>query len=103
MAEQGIQKARELLANGLDMDTIVQQLTSSGMTEEMALELLQSIKKEKRAKNRSLGSILLLVGSALCFASMLFTFFVGPNPWMLYGLTMLGVTIAFIGLVYILG
>ncbi len=103
MEEQGIQKARELLAEGLDVDGVVQQLTSSGITAEMALELVQSIKKEKRAKNRSLGSVLLLVGSAMCFASMLFTFFVGPNPWMLYGLTMLGVTVAFIGLVYILG
>jgi hypothetical protein len=61
------------------------------------------VKKEKRAKDRNTGMILLGIGSALCLMSMLYTFIYGHNYFMLYGLTMIGVSVAFAGLVYIMG
>ena len=96
-------KTRELKAEGLNWDRVRQRLMESGVQEESAAESIATVKKEIRLKNRSIGMILIMIGSALCFFSMVYTYFFGHNYFMLYGLTMLGVTVAFAGLVYVMG
>lgn len=103
MHQNWTDNAREWLANGMDFDTMHQKLTEAGMAAQDAEAICQLVKKEKRARNRNTGMILLGIGSALCLLSMVYTFVYGHNYFMLYGLTMIGVSVAFAGLVYIMG
>lgn len=96
-------QVREMRAGGMEWDSISEQLKQQGIAEEQATEAITAVKQEIRAKNRNTGMILLGIGSALCFFSMLYTFMVGHNYFMLYGLTLIGITVAFIGLVYVMG
>lgn len=98
-----INQVRDWKSEGLDWDRISMRLQEQGLSESEADEALQVVKKEIRVKNKNLGMILLGIGSFLCFFSMVYTFFFGHNYFMLYGLTMIGVSIAFAGLVYIMG
>ncbi len=103
MHQNWTDNAREWLANGMDLETMNQKLIEAGMAAEDAEAICQLVKKEKRARNRNTGMILLGIGSALCLLSMVYTFVYGHNYFMLYGLTMIGVSVAFAGLVYIMG
>lgn len=96
-------EARASLADGAGWDQIREQLISDGLETAGAEEIVGVLKEERTIRNRNRGMALLLIGAALCFGSMLFTFLVGHNYFVLYGLTMIGVTVAFAGLVYIMG
>lgn len=96
-------KVREFRAEGLDWERIEERLKNLGVPAEQRAESMMTVKKEIRAKFRNRGMALIALGSVLCFLSMLFTFMFGHNYFVLYGLTLLGVTIAFAGLVYVMG
>lgn len=102
-AELHVNRVRELRAEGHDWEQITDRMRESGIPEDEAVAAIGFVKKERRAKNRNLGMILLALGSACCFFSLMFTFMFGHNYFILYGITMLGVTIAFAGLVYVMG
>jgi hypothetical protein len=95
--------ARELKAEGLGWDAILDRLKQKGIEASEAENALEALKKEFRTKNRNIGMTLLLLGSFICAFSMGYTYFFGHSVFMLYGLTMLGVGIAFVGLVYVMG
>lgn len=96
-------KAREMLADGSNWEQIQEGLSKAGCTEADAGEIIRILKAERTVRNRNRGLALLMIGAGLCFGSMLFTFLVGHNVFVLYGLTMIGVTLSFGGLVYIMG
>lgn len=97
------QIARQLLSEGHEWDGIREKLIQSGLTEEKADELVGMLKAEKIARNRNRGLTLLMIGALLCFFSMIYTFAFGHSYTMLYGLTMIGVSLCFAGLVCIMG
>jgi hypothetical protein len=90
-------------ADGMDWERITQKLLETGVSSEAAEQVVQVVKKERRLKNKNIGMMMLALGSALCFFSMTYTYFYGHSYFMLYGLTMIGVGIAFVGLVYVMG
>lgn len=101
--DQHIEKAKEWKSSGMDWERISLRLQEEGLSPSEADEAMNWVKKEQRTKNKNIGMVLLGLGSAICFFSMVYTFFFGHNYFMLYGLTMIGVSIAFAGLVYIMG
>lgn len=98
-----LNKVKEWHAAGYDKDQILEQLQSGGLPFEEAEQLYAAVKKEIQMKSRSIGMILIMIGAALCFFSMVYTFFFGHSYFMLYGITLVGVTVAFAGLVYVMG
>ncbi|MCC7298951.1 MAG: hypothetical protein IT244_11515 [Bacteroidia bacterium] len=101
--EDGTIKVKQWKSEGMGWETIETLLEEHGYSPRQAEDAIQLVKKEIRAKHRSLGMLLLGIGSILCLFSMMFSLLVGPNTFVLYGLTMIGVTIAFAGLVYVMG
>lgn len=92
-----------LREEGVSWDEIPGRLTAEGAFLPEAEHTIRELKTAINAKKRSRGMALLAIGTAICFFSMLFTFLFGHSYVMLYGLTMVGVTIAFTGLVYVMG
>lgn len=103
MLETAIHKVRELASDGLAWDSIAARLVEIGFAEPEANAAIDYVKKEKRSRNKNIGIVLILIGAALCFFSMVYTYFFGHSYLMLYGLTVLGVSMSFAGLVYIMG
>ncbi len=103
MSSDLTEKVRLFLSNGMDWEEIENKLITDGIGENPAREAVTLVRKERQAKFRSRGMMLLLLGSAICLFSMVFTFIFGHDYFMLYGLTIIGVSIAFAGLVYVMG
>lgn len=94
---------QEMRSQGLSWTAIREKLIEEGSDELLVTPAVELQRREQQARNRNIGMILLGIGSALCFASMVYTFLFGHSYFMLYGLTMIGVCVAFAGLVYIMG
>jgi len=97
------QIARQLMSEGHEWDGIKEKLQQTGLSEDKASEIVNLLKSEKITRNRNRGLTLLLVGAAICLFSMIYTFAFGHSYTMLYGLTMVGVSLCFAGLVCIMG
>jgi hypothetical protein len=97
------QIARQLVSEGHEWDGIREKLQQTGLSEEKASEIVNLLKSEKITRNRNRGLTLLMIGAAICLFSMIYTFAFGHSYTMLYGLTMVGVSLCFAGLVCIMG
>ncbi len=82
-------------------------LNEAAPESEEATVFLGEIKKSHYARLRKLGMGFLLFGGFLCFGSCVITLLVGHGGpamyYTLYGLTIAGASIAFMGAAYILG
>ncbi len=96
-------KARHLMSEGLDWELIQMRLTEMGADPDLAAEATKLVRKEIHAASRSKGMVLIGIGSAICAFSMFYTLLFGHNYFILYGLTIVGVTLAFAGLVFVMG
>jgi hypothetical protein len=103
MLEETILQAGKYLSQGMDKESAIQALVSSGIDAETATQALEIILKNKRQKKRNTGMILIGIGTTLCVISLFYTLFFGHNNFMLFGLTILGVLIAFMGLIFLMG
>lgn len=103
MQQEFFDKISLLIGEGLSSEAIVNQLKSDGIAPEDTLSVIEKLKAIRREAKRSTGMLLIGIGTAICAFSMGYTFFFGPSDFMLYGLTLLGVLVAFTGLVFIMG
>jgi hypothetical protein len=84
------------------MTDINEKLRQVGVSDSEIEALFKEAKQQKRLKNKNIGMFLILLVLALCLGSMLSSYFLGPSPMVLYGLTTIGVVLAFVGLVYVM-
>lgn len=92
-----------LLNNGQPRHEIETDLLNKGHEESFVKELVMESHKLHLAINRSKGLTLILIGAVLCFAGFLLTitspFSQSAVPYVLYGLTSVGILIAFAGFI----
>ena len=90
-----------MLAEGKDRAHIETQLLEKGHDEKFVKELVKEAQKLHYAIRRSQGLTLILVGAVICFVSFLLTitssFTHSSFPWVLYGLTSVGILVVFAG------
>ena len=90
-----------LLDNDKTREDIQAELLQMGHEEKFVKELVQETIKLRNAKRRTTGLQLVVAGAVICFASFLCTITTtsinGHFPYVLYGLTGLGVIVAFAG------
>ena len=99
--------AREYVMNMLNDSRsraeIEATLLQKGHDEKFVKELIAETVKLRDAKRRSQGLVLILTGAVICFSSFLLTitssFTHTSFPMVLYGLTSLGILVAFTGLI----
>lgn len=96
-------KANNWFAQGLDNKQIEAELAKEGIDERHIPEMLQEIKKLRNARRTTRGLWLILAGAATCLGSCIITLSSSySNMHMaLYGLTSIGILLAFAGLAYI--
>jgi len=88
-------------SSNLSEEVIISNLKQNGLEENQISELLTLYKKKKNDAKQRLGFILAAVGSFIGFLSCVFSMLdLSPNmrDFMLYGLTTIGIIIAFVGL-----
>ena len=90
-----------LLEDGRTREEIETTVLANEQDEEYVKEIVAEAIKLYLIKRRSQGFLLILVGAVICFSSFLLTitssFSHGSFPWVLYGLTSLGIIVAFAG------
>jgi hypothetical protein len=96
-------KIIELRSNGFGWDEVSEQLIVDGVPQHEAKEMVKTIRSAQHKKSHDKGMKLVFIGAAICLASMVFTFLTGHSFSILYAGTSVGVGIAFMGLVYIMG
>ncbi|MBL7810652.1 MAG: hypothetical protein JNL57_00395 [Bacteroidetes bacterium] len=101
--EQLIQKIQELRSKGYLWNEISEQLINEGTESDVAEQTVNQVRLAIRKRNTNRGMTLLFIGAFICLAAMMYTFLVGHNVPVLYGGTLVGISIAFAGLVYIMG
>ena len=94
-----------LLEEGKGREEIETLLQQKGHDERFVKELVKEVIKLRQSKRISQGLGYILLGAVVCFGSFLITitgsFSQGAFPWVLYGLTSVGILIAFAGLMRI--
>ena len=91
----------ELLNRGRKREQIVNELLSSGHEAYYVKQLVEETYKMRLGKMRQQGLVLILVGAIICLLSCILTMTTSQGtssmPFVLYGLTSLGVIIVFAG------
>jgi len=90
-----------LLEEGRGREEIEALMLQKGHDERFVKELVKETIKLRQSKRISQGLGYILVGALVCFTSFLLTitgtFSQGSFPWVLYGLTSVGILIVFAG------
>ena len=90
-----------LLDNGQGREAIETELLEKGHDEKFVKEMVREMIKLRNAKRSAQGLTYILGGAVICFSSFLLTitgsFSGGSFPYVLYGLTSVGIVIAFVG------
>lgn len=96
----------QLYENGHTSDEILARLMKRGTDLEIAEAVMTKVKTMRTAKKRSKGLLFLIVGGSTLIMAFFVTFILyqldmstGPA---LYGLTSLGISLLFIGMIYYL-
>ncbi len=104
MAEQTEELSKyviSLLNDGQGRETIEHDLMAKGHDEKFVKNLVRESQKLRYAIRRTQGLSLILAGAVICFASFLITitssFSHGSFPYVLYGLTSVGIIVVFTG------
>lgn len=98
-------RVNAMLTEGRDMVYIESRLQKEGLDESVISEVFKEVKRIKNAKRTQTGNMLLVIGAILMilgFATCIFQHYnEGSMSFALYGLTMVGLSILFAGLVMI--
>ena len=90
-----------LLSTGHGRDEIISQLSEKGHDKDLIHDAISEVIKQRNAVSRAQGLNLVLSGAVICFLSFLLTitssFSHSSFPYVLYGLTSVGIGIAFAG------
>jgi hypothetical protein len=101
------QRAYDIYRKERRFEAVEEFLESAGLTPETASSVLGELKRTHYARQRRLGMGFLTTGAILCMTSMGITMAVGHEGtyviYTLYGMTITGALIAFLGLGYFLG
>ncbi len=95
---------REWILAGITPQAIETELQLKGFDENSIQEHLQEFKKQRNAQRQFRGFVLMAIGSFLGFLSCVLTLteaFPQYYGIILYGLTFIGVSIAFVGVYYV--
>ena len=99
------QAAKEWLDNRLSDEDIKAELMKRGVDERGLTELMKEIKQLRNSRKTSAGLMLILVGAVFCLLSCILTLtgtYSDSNfQLILYGITTLGILVAFGGLMKI--
>jgi hypothetical protein len=91
-----------LLENGQTRDEIEKGLLEKGHDEWFVIELVSESIKLRQTKRRAQGLAFILAGAVICFLSFLLTitstFSIESFPYVLYGITTMGIIVVFCGL-----
>jgi len=91
----------KLLEAGQGREQIEADLLGKGHDERFVKELVKEVTQLRQSKRRAVGLSLVLAGAVICFLSFLLTitssFSQGSFPYVLYGLTSVGIMVAFAG------
>ena len=94
-----------LLDQGQNREQIETDLLQKGHDERFVKELLQETIRLRNAKMRTFGLALILGGALICLISCVLTISSSVTfnnvPWILYGLTTVGILVVFAGFVKI--
>lgn len=105
--EYYLPKVFQLKKQGMDLAQITQQLQKQNIPEDTVNAIIQQWKKIHYTKKRNRGFIYVGVGTFLMVFSFLLSvvlFYSDRNiEWALYGITFIGLSITFKGMVDILG
>jgi hypothetical protein len=89
------------LEDGQGREEIIASLVARGQDERFAREFVAEAVKLRDAKRRAQGLALILGGGCICFLSFILTitssFTQGSFPYVLYGLTSVGIVVVFSG------
>lgn len=95
----------QLIGKGLRDDEIQQILFDQYQDDYHVMNLMKEVKRLRNSKKTSSGLILILIGAAMLLMSCVLTltgsYSAGSFGMVLFGLTTIGITIAFFGLVRI--
>lgn len=98
------QVAPQWLRQGLDNQSIKQELAKLGVDERNMPDMLKEISRMRNARNTATGLYFILFGAVLCLLSCILTLTLSANTGLvLYGLTSVGILVAFYGLFKIFG
>lgn len=93
------------LSQSFKLNQVREFLNNQGVSEENHTPYIDEYLKKIDRKRTQMGFKLIGVGSIFCFTSMILTFsnlFPDMRSFSLYGLTMIGITIGFVGLYYLM-
>lgn len=94
----------ELFSQGLSRKEVEQSLHDSGYEEFYIKKIVDECVKLRNARKRTVGMALILAGAVCCLSSFFLTITASSlteSTWGLFGLTTLGVCLAFAGLMQI--
>lgn len=99
------QHAPQWLKQGLDDPGIKEELHRLGIDERYIPDILKEVRRLRNTRNTATGLYFVLAGAVCCLFSCILTLAMpGINTgFVLYGLTSVGILIAFFGLYKILG
>lgn len=101
------QRAYDVYRKERRFEAVQEYLESAGLAPDTAQHILSELKRTHYARQRRLGMGFLSTGAILCMTSMGITMAVGHEGtyviYTLYGMTITGALIAFMGLGYFLG
>ena len=90
-----------MLEDGAGKEQIETNLFAQGYEESFVKEFVTEAIKHRNLKRRSHALLLILCGAVICFASFILTitssFSHDSFPWILYGLTTIGIVVVFAG------
>ncbi len=95
---------KEWVTLNLNPRDIESDLLQKGLDEDLIIEVLKEYKRQCNAKKQFKGFVLMAIGAFIGFLSCVLTLTEAFPQWygfILYGLTFIGVTIAFIGLYFV--
>ena len=94
-----------MLNDGYGREHIETSLLEKGHDEKFVKEIVQEARTLWYSKRRTRGLIYILIGAIICLSSCIITFTStysqGSFPYVLYGLTTLGILIVFMGLMMV--
>jgi len=100
-----LSRVNAMITEGRDLGYIESRLQNEGLDESFISDIFKELKRLKNAKRTQNGSILLVIGAFLMitgFATCIFQHYnEGSMSFALYGLTIVGLSILFAGLVMI--
>jgi hypothetical protein len=96
---------QQWMVNNVTLQAIEAELHSKGMDAHSIAEHIKEFKRQRNALRQFKGFIYMAVGAFFGFISCVLTLSEAFPQWydfILYGLTIIGITIAFIGLYFVL-